>query len=103
MLLETLASCKNVIIKFLPSLIWNVPIVGNSSVSLSLSKNEKVEHHIRMKTHKPIALMFWVKSGVNPLYVGWAYVSLVLYLPDDLLSKDPTMVSKTSLCGDRLR
>jgi len=56
-----------------------------------------------MKTHKPIALMFWVKSGVNPLYVGWAYVSLVLYLPDDLLSKDPTMVSKTSLCGDRLR
>jgi len=33
-------------------------IVGNSSVSLSptLSKNEKVEHHIKMKTYKTIHL-----------------------------------------------
>jgi len=37
-------------------------IVRNPSVSLSLtlSKNEKVEHHIKMKTHKPIVLRFWV-------------------------------------------
>jgi len=44
-------------------------IFGNSSVSLSLtlSKIVKVEHHIRMKTHKSTALTFWVKSCVNPL------------------------------------
>jgi len=47
-------------------------IVGYPSVSLSstLSKNEKVEHHIRMKTHKLTVLRYWVKSGVNPLCVG---------------------------------
>ena len=44
-------------------------IVRNPSVSLSptLTRNEKVEHYIRIKTHKPIALRFWVKSGVNVL------------------------------------
>ena len=53
-------------------------IVRNSSVSLSptLTKNEKVEHYIRIKTHKPIALRFWVESGVNAL-CGWAQFSLV--------------------------
>jgi len=73
-----------------------VIIVGNPSVSLrpTLSKNEKVEHHIRMKTHKPIVLRFWVMSGVNPLYVSQAHVSLVLYLPSDLLSKDLRVVSE---------
>jgi len=45
-------------------------IVRNPSVSLSLTltKNEKVEHYIRIKTHKLIALKFWVESGVNILY-----------------------------------
>lgn len=45
-------------------------LVGNSSVSVNptLCKNEKVEHRIRMKTHKLILLRFWVGSGVNPLY-----------------------------------
>ena len=35
-------------------------IVRNTSMSLSLTltRNEKVEHHIRIKTHKPIALRF---------------------------------------------
>jgi len=33
-----------------------------------------------MKTHKPIILRFWVKGDVNLLYVGWAHVSLILYL-----------------------
>jgi len=28
---------------------------------------EKVEHYIRIKTHKPIALRFWVESGVSVL------------------------------------
>jgi len=42
------------------------------SVSLSptLSRNEKVEQHIRKKTHKPTALRFWVEGGVIPLYVS---------------------------------
>ena len=41
------------------------------SVSLSptLSRNEKVEQHIRKKTHKLNALRFWVEGGVIPLYV----------------------------------
>jgi len=39
------------------------------SVSLSptLSRNEKVEQHIRKKTYKPNALRFWVEDGVIPL------------------------------------
>jgi len=67
-------------------------IVWNLSVSLSptLGRNEKVKHHIRTKTHKPIALRFWVESGVNAL-CGWAQVSLVLYLP----SEPPPLKSPT--------
>jgi len=62
---------------------------GYPSVSLSptLSKSKRVKHHIRMKTHKFIALRFWVRGGVNPLCVGWAHVSLMLYLPSDPISK----------------
>jgi len=47
-------------------------IFRNPSVSLSpiLNKNEKVKQYIRKKTHKPIALRFWVKGSVIPLYVG---------------------------------
>ena len=66
--------------------------VRNSSVILSptLAKNEKVEHYIRIKTHKPIALRFWVESGVNSL-CGWAQVSLVLYLPSETPSVNLTI------------
>jgi len=39
----------------------------NMSLSLTLSKNEKVEQHIRKKTHKSIILRFWVEGGVIPL------------------------------------
>jgi len=48
-------------------------IVRNPSVSISptLTRNEKVEYYIRIKTHKPIALKFWVESGVNVL-CAWA-------------------------------
>ena len=44
-------------------------LVRNPSVSLSptLTRIEKVEHHIRIKAHKPIALWFWVESGVSVL------------------------------------
>jgi len=36
-------------------------MVRNPSVSLSptLTRNEKVEHYIRIKTHKPIVLRFF--------------------------------------------
>jgi len=40
-------------------------------LSPTLTRNEKVEHYIRIKTHKPIALRFGVESGVNVL-CGWA-------------------------------
>ena len=84
--------------------MWSVPmwlkgltlegeIVRNTSVSLSprneriehyirikthklisLSpRNERIEHYIRIKTHKLISLRFWVGSGVNAL-CGWAQV-----------------------------
>ena len=58
--------------------------VRNASVSLSLTwtKNKKVEHYIRIKTYKPIVLRFWVESGISALY-GWTQVSLVFYLPSE--------------------
>jgi len=58
-------------------------IVKNSSVILSLTliRNEKVEHYIRIKTHKSIALRFWVESGVSVL-CGYAQILLVLFSPE---------------------
>jgi len=38
-------------------------ILSSTSVRI-----EKVEHYIRIKTHKPIALRFWVENGVSVLY-----------------------------------
>jgi len=40
------------------------------SVSLNptLNRNEKVEQHIRKKTHKPNVLRFWVEGDVISLY-----------------------------------
>jgi len=75
---------------WLKGLTLEEEIVRNPSVSLSptLTRNEKMEHYIRIKTHKPITLRFWVESGVNSLY-GLAQVSLVLYLPSDTLSLKP--------------
>jgi len=51
-------------------------------LSPTLARNEKVEHYIRIKTHKPIALRFWVENGVNIL-CGKAQVSLVFVLPSE--------------------
>jgi len=54
------------------NLLTIITIVGvrNPSVILSLTlvRNEKVEHYIRIKTHKPIVFRFWVESGVSVLY-----------------------------------
>lgn len=66
-------------------------ILLNSSVSISptKSRNEKVEQHIRIKTYNLITLKFWVRGSFKPLYVSWAYVSLMLYFTYDHFSKDP--------------
>jgi len=49
--------------------VYYAVYVRNPSVSLSptLTKNENVEHYIRIKTYKLIALKFWVESGVSVL------------------------------------
>jgi len=39
------------------------------SLSPTLGMNEKVEQHIRKKTHKPNALRFWVEGDAFP-YIG---------------------------------
>jgi len=59
-------------------------IVRNPSVSLNLTltRNEKVEHYIKIKIHKLIVLRFWVESDVNVL-CGQVQVSLVLYILSD--------------------
>jgi len=50
------------------------------SLSTTLSRNEKVEQHIRKKTHKPNALRFWVEGGVIFLY-GLTLISCLKILP----------------------
>jgi len=37
------------------------------SLTPTLTRNEKVEHYIRIKTHKPNALRFWVEIGISVL------------------------------------
>jgi len=69
-------------LKFIPKTTFVVVRNPNVSLSSTLTRNEKVEYYIKIKTHKPIALRFWVESSVNAL-CGWAHVSLVLYLPSD--------------------
>jgi len=41
-----------------------VGVYPSESLNLTLSINEKVEQHIKKKTHKPNALRFWVEGGV---------------------------------------
>ena len=50
------------------------------SLSPTLSRNEKVELHIRKKTHKSNALRFWVEGGVIPLCVS-GLVSFLYVFP----------------------
>ena len=72
------------------------------SLSPTLTRIEKVEHYIRIKTRKPIALRFWVESGVSALY-GWAQISLVLYVPSESPSVNLTSgiraIFLSMLCG----
>jgi len=58
------------------------------SVSLSptLSKYEKVEHHIRKKTHKSNALKFWVEDGVILLFRSGSCLILFFLSPWYFLS-----------------
>ena len=67
-------------------------IIRYSSVSLSstLSKNKKVEQHIRNNIHKPNALRFWVEGGVIPLYVVWLifrYCEIFLVFPPRIIQQ----------------
>jgi len=53
-------------------------------LSHTLSRNEKVEQHIRKKTHKLIVLNFLTEGGVNPLYefgLGLIVVRSFRYFP----------------------
>ena len=43
------------------------------SLSLTLSRNEKVEQYIKKKTHKPNALKFWVEDDV--IFFVWFWLS----------------------------
>jgi len=48
------------------------------SLNPTLGRNEKVEQHIRKKTHKPNALRFWVEGGVIPLWVDSVLILVCL-------------------------
>ena len=49
------------------------------SLSLILGRNEKVEQHIKKKTHKPNVFKFWVEGGVIILYGSGSVLILVKF------------------------
>jgi len=58
--------------------IWKLLILAvivennpNASLIFTLDKNNKVKHHIK-NSYNPNVLRFWVRRGVNFLYVGYA-------------------------------
>lgn len=55
----------------------------SASLSLTLSKNEKVKHHINVKTHYLIVLRFWVENDVNFLCVGFMSCLSVNLFPNN--------------------
>ena len=80
-------------------------IVKNPSMnfSITLAKNEKIDHYIRIKTHKSIVLRFQVDSGVNALY-SWVQVSLILCLSNEtptinLISDEPIVKTGSDECN----
>jgi len=79
-------------------------IVRYSSVSLSLtlSRNEKVEQHIRKKTHKTNVLRFWVKGIV--IFLCWSdSVLIFVYLPGVLPQFSQQVARKSvSMWNERL-
>jgi len=51
-------------------------VLENSSVSLTLSENKKLKHHIRMKIHTPIVLCcVWI--CMNIVYADEKWVAYV--------------------------
>jgi len=56
-----------------------------------------------MKTHQPIALRFWVESGVNSLCVGWTHVFGVKSFRWSSLERRNSGIRVKCLCGDWLR
>jgi len=67
-------------------------------LSSILGENEKVEQHIRKKTHKPNELRFWVEGGVIPLC--GAHVSFLFDLSDVFPRFFQQVISKPMVCGD---
>jgi len=56
---------------FFLSTIYSTTVrYASMSLNFTLSKNEKVEHHIKKNTHKPNILRFWVEDGIILLCVG---------------------------------
>jgi len=56
-------------------------IVSSVSLSPTLGRNEKLEQHIRKKTHKPNVLRFWVEGGVIPCLCGFGLVLILVTSP----------------------
>ena len=65
----------------------------NVSLSPTLSRNEKVEQHIKKKTHKPNALRFLVEDGIIPLCEFDSCLILI-----DLLDFSPRRSGLFDLC-----
>jgi len=81
-------------------------IVGYPSMSLSptLSRNEKIEQHIRKKTHKANVLRFWVEGSVIPLFRSGSISFLFDLLSILSLGFSQQVISDPMICGgDRLR
>ena len=74
------------------------------NLSLTLTKNEKVKHYIRIKTHKPIALKFWVESDVSVVknlscVLTFKTIPFVALLAFGLLSKSSCPLGEHILIG----
>jgi len=50
------------------------------SLSPTLGRNEKVEQHIRKKTHQSNVLRFFIRGGVIPLYRFAQFLLLEIFL-----------------------
>ena len=60
-------------------------------------KNEKVEHYIKIKTHKLVVLRFWVESSINVL-CSWVHVSLVFVVLNESPSINLIRLRLTCKC-----
>jgi len=67
------------------------------TLSLTMSRVEKVRHQIRKKTHKFIILKFWVVSGINPLCGFDLCLTDVVFFFGEL-SQNLLVVSALKIC-----